>query len=92
VLSEVPTAREQGVDLVSVQWYGILAPAGTPRPIAERLVSELHKAVSAPDVKDKLATSGIDIVTSTPDQFRDLIRSETVRYAKVIKSAGITAE
>src|SRR5688572_1706968 len=92
VLPEVPTAREQGVDLVSVQWYGILTPAGTPRPIVERLVSELHKAVSAPDLKDKLAASGIDTVTSTPDQFRDLIRSETALFAKVVKAAGIKAE
>ena len=92
VLPEVPTAREQGVDLVSVQWYGMLAPAGTPRAIVDRLVSELHNAVSSPDVKDKLAASGIDTVTSTPEYFRDFIRSETALYAKVIKAAGITAD
>jgi tripartite-type tricarboxylate transporter receptor subunit TctC len=92
VLPEVPTAREQGVDLVSVQWYGILTAAGTPRGIVDRLVSELHKAISAPDVKERLAASGIDTVTSTPEQFRELIRSETARYAKVIKAAGIKAE
>src|SRR5688572_7325075 len=89
VLSDVPTAREQGVDLVSVQWYGILAAAGTPRPIAERLVSEIHKAVSSADVKDRLATHGVDTVTSTPEQFRELIRSETALFAKVVKAAGI---
>ncbi len=92
VLPEVPTAREQGVDLVSVLWYGILTSAGTPRPIVDRLVSELHKAVNSPDVKDRLAVSGIDTVTSTPEAFRELIRSETVRYAKVIKTAGIKPE
>src|SRR5215213_45033 len=92
VLSEVPTAREQGVDLVSVQWYGILTPAGTPRPIVDRLVSELHKAVNSAEVKEKLAASGIDTATSTPEQFRDFIRSETVLYAKIIKAAGIKAE
>jgi tripartite-type tricarboxylate transporter receptor subunit TctC len=92
VLPEVPTAREQGIDLVSVQWYGILTTAGTPRPVVDRLVSELHKALSAPEVKDRLAASGIDTVTSTPEQFRELIRSETARYAKVIKAAGIKAE
>jgi tripartite-type tricarboxylate transporter receptor subunit TctC len=92
VLSEVPTAREQGVDLVSVQWYGILTPAGTPKPIVDKLVTEIHKAVMSPDVKDKLAASGIDMVTSTPEQLRDVIRSDMVRYAKVIKEAGIRAE
>lgn len=92
VLSDVPTAREQGVDLVSVQWYGILTSAGTPRSIVDRLVSELHKAVSSPDLKEKLANAGIDTVTSTPEQFAELIRSETVRFAKVIKAAGIKPE
>ena len=92
VLSEVPTAREQGVDLVSVQWYGILTPTGTPRPIVDRLVTEIQKAVSSPDVKDKLGASGIDTVTSTPEQFRDLIRTETALFAKVVKAAGITPE
>jgi tripartite-type tricarboxylate transporter receptor subunit TctC len=88
----VPTAREQKVDLVSVQWYGMLVPVNTPRPITERLISELHKAVSAPELKEKLAISGIDAVTSTPEQLGELIRSETVRYATVIKAAGIKAE
>jgi tripartite-type tricarboxylate transporter receptor subunit TctC len=92
VLPDIPTAREQKVDLVSVQWYGMLVPAATPRPIAERLVSELHKAVSGRDLKEKLAISGIDTVTSTPEQFSELIRSETVQFAKVIKAAGIKPE
>ena len=92
VLPEVPTAREQGVDLVSVQWYGILTVAGTPRPIVDRLVSELHKAVTSPDLKEKLGTSGIDTVTSTPEQLRELIRSETALFAKLIKTAGIKPE
>jgi tripartite-type tricarboxylate transporter receptor subunit TctC len=86
---DVPTAREQGVDLVAVQWYGLLAPAGTPRPIVDRLVAEIHKAVLAPDLKTKLEASGIDTTTSTPEQFTELIRSDTVRYAKVVQAAGI---
>jgi tripartite-type tricarboxylate transporter receptor subunit TctC len=89
VLPDVPTAREQGVDLVTVQWYGMLAPAGTPRPIVDRLVSELHKAVHAPDLKTKFDASGIDTATSSPEQFTELIRSETARYAKIIQAAGI---
>jgi tripartite-type tricarboxylate transporter receptor subunit TctC len=92
VLPDVPTAREQGVDLVSVQWYGILAPAATPRPIVERLVTSLHKALSSPDLKEKLAAAGIDTVSSTPEQFGELMRVETARYEKVIKSAGIKAD
>jgi tripartite-type tricarboxylate transporter receptor subunit TctC len=86
---DVPTAREQGIDLVAVQWYGILAPAGTSRPIVDRLVAELHKAVQSPDLKTKLEASGIDTATSTPEQFAELIRVETKRYAKVVAAAGI---
>jgi tripartite-type tricarboxylate transporter receptor subunit TctC len=88
-LPDVPTALEQGVDLVAVQWYGMLAPAGTPRPIVDRLVSEIHKAVQSPDLKTKLEASGIDTTTSTPEQFTELIRTETTRYAKVVAAAGI---
>ena len=88
-LPDVPTAREQGVDLVTVQWYGVLAPAGTPRPIVDRLASDIQKAVRSPDVIAKLEAAGIDIATSTPEEFTELIRSETVRYAKIVKEAGI---
>jgi tripartite-type tricarboxylate transporter receptor subunit TctC len=92
VLPNVPTARDQGVDLVAVQWYGLLTPAGTPRPIVDRLVSEIHKAVLSPDLKSKFEASGIDTVTSTPEQFTELIRSEMIRYAKIVKAAGITID
>lgn len=88
-LPDVPTAREQGVDLVAVQWYGLLVPAGTPRPIVDRLVGEIHKAVQSPDLKSRLEASGIDTATSTPEQFTALIRSETARYAKIVQAAGI---
>lgn len=89
VLPDVPTAQEQGVDLVTVQWYGLLTRAGTPRPIVDRLVAEIQRAVQSPDLKAKFEASGVDPVTSTPEQFAELIRSETVRYAKVIEAIGI---
>jgi len=92
VLPNVPTARDQGVDLVTEQWYGLLTPAGTPRPIVDRLVSEIHKAVQSSDLKSKFEASGIDTATSTPEQFTELIRSEMVRYAKIVKAAGITID
>jgi tripartite-type tricarboxylate transporter receptor subunit TctC len=92
LVPDVPTAREQGVDLVAVQWYGLLTAAGTPRPIVDRLVAEIHKAVQSQDLKTRLQASGIDTVTSTPEQFTELIRSETVRYAKVVQAAGISLD
>jgi len=89
----VPTAKEAGVDNYEVPiWYGILAPAGTPRDIINRLNLELNKVVTAPDVRERLTTAGVEPMTNTPEQFASFIRSETVRYAKVIKDAGIKPE
>ncbi|MBI2296164.1 MAG: tripartite tricarboxylate transporter substrate binding protein [Betaproteobacteria bacterium] len=92
-LPDVPTAKEAGVDdfVISI-WYGILAPAGTPREIVNRLNSELHKALASADLKQRLAASGVEPLTSTPEQFANHIKSEIVRYAKVIKDAGIKAQ
>lgn len=92
-LPNVPTSREAGVDnFVMPIWYGFLAPAGTPRPIIDRLNGELRKALASADLKVRLAASGVEPATSTPDDFADFIKSETVRFAKVIKDAGIKAQ
>jgi tripartite-type tricarboxylate transporter receptor subunit TctC len=92
-LPEVPTAKEAGIEGFEVPiWYGILAPAGTPREIITRLNAELVKALAAPDTREKLASIGIEPMTDTPEQFAAFIRSETERYAKVIKAAGIKGE
>ncbi len=92
-MPDVPTSREAGIEGFEVPiWYGILAPAGTPREIITRLNAELVKALSAPDLKEKLAGIGIEPKTDTPEQFAAFIKSETERYAKVIKAAGIKGE
>jgi len=92
-LPEVPTMKESGVDdFVVPIWYGILAPAGTPREIVNRLNSEIHKALASADLKQRLANSGVEPLVSTPEQFAEFIKSEIVRYAKVIKDAGIKIE
>ena len=89
-MPNVPTAKESGFDNFVVDiWYGILAPAGTPQPIVNRLNSEINKALAAPDLKDRLLTAGIQPLGTTPEQFGSFIKSEAVRYAKVIKDAGI---
>jgi tripartite-type tricarboxylate transporter receptor subunit TctC len=92
-LPDVPTAKESGVDdfVVSI-WYGMLAPAGTPRDYINRLNAEIRKALASPDMKQRLAASGVDPLVSTPDEFANHIKSETVRYAKIIKDAGIKAQ
>jgi tripartite-type tricarboxylate transporter receptor subunit TctC len=92
-LPDVPTAKEAGFDNFVVDiWYGILGPAGLPANILTRLNTEINKALAAPDMKDKLVAAGIQPVGNTPEQFASFIKSETVRFAKVIKEAGIKAE
>lgn len=89
-LPNVPTAKEAGVNNFEVAvWYGILMPGGTPREIVARLNQEITKALAAPDLRERLSTAGIDPWPSTAEQFADFIKSETARYAKVIKAAGV---
>jgi tripartite-type tricarboxylate transporter receptor subunit TctC len=93
VLLNVPTAKEAGVaDFVVPFWTGILGPAGMPREIVNQLNAEIHKALSSADLKKRLAASGVETLVSTPERFADFIKSETARYARVIKDAGIKAE
>jgi tripartite-type tricarboxylate transporter receptor subunit TctC len=92
-LPDVPTTREQGFANFEISvWYGMLAPAGTPREIINRLNTELTKAVTAADMKPKLAQAGVEPLTSTPEEFGNFIRSEATRFEKVIKEAGIKGE
>jgi tripartite-type tricarboxylate transporter receptor subunit TctC len=92
-LPDVPTTKEAGVENLEVPiWYGILAAAATPRDIITRLNGELTKALTSADLKERLAGAGIEPMTSTPEQFGNFTRSENVRFAKVIKDAGIKPE
>jgi tripartite-type tricarboxylate transporter receptor subunit TctC len=89
----VPTTKEQGFANFEISvWYGILAPAGTPRDIINRLSTELGKAVHAPDMKPRFAQAGVDPLSSTPEEFGRFIQSEATRFGKVIKEAGIKGE
>ena len=91
--TDIPTIAEAGVaGYEAVQWYGILAPAGTPRPIIDRLHADTVKALQQKDVREKLATDGAEPVGSTPEQFAAYIKSETEKWAKVVKAAGIKPE
>lgn len=93
VLPELPTIAESGMPgFETTSWHGILVPAKTPKAIATRLHDELVKMLGQPDVRARLASEGIDAIGNTPQEFAAYIRSETVKYAKVIKQAGITAE
>lgn len=92
-LAKVPTSKEAGIDnFVVPVWYGILVPGATPRDIVNRLNAELGKIAAMPDVKERLAAAGIEPYHGTPERFATFIRSEAVRYAEVIKNAGIKPE
>jgi tripartite-type tricarboxylate transporter receptor subunit TctC len=93
VIPDTPTAAQAGVENFEVPiWYGMLAPAATPREIIVRLNTELTKTLTLPEMKERLGAAGIEPMTSTPEQFAAFIKSETARYAKVIKDAGIKPE
>jgi tripartite-type tricarboxylate transporter receptor subunit TctC len=92
-IPEVPTAQEAGVDnFVMPLWYGVLAPAATPRAIIDRLNAELHKALASPELKERLANAGVEPLTNTPEQFAEFIKAEMVRNAKIVKDAGIKVQ
>ena len=90
---DIPTAKESGVDdFVMSTWYGLFAPHGTPRDIVTRLHRESVKAMEDPSVRERLTATGVEIWLGTPEQLAAMVRSETTRYAAIIKQAGIRAE
>ncbi len=93
-LPEMPTMQEAGMkDFDISQWLGVLAPAGTPRAIVERLNAEIVKAMHAPDVRERIVTQGgNEIVTGSAEDFALLIRKELQQYAKLVKDANIPAQ
>ena len=92
-LPEVPTVAEAGLPNFEVTtWYGVLAPAGTPRPIIARLNAELVKAMHSPEMRERLAGIGTDPVTSTPEEFAAYIQAEIGKWGEVIRKAGLKAD
>ncbi len=93
VLPDVPTAAEAGLQNFEVTtWYGLLAPAGTPRPIIMRLNASLARTMNAPDLQERLATLATEPLTSTPEEFGDLIKRETAKWGQVVRDAGLQAD
>jgi tripartite-type tricarboxylate transporter receptor subunit TctC len=93
LIPEVPTAAEAGLaDFDVTTWYGILAPAGTPRPIIQRLNGELTNMMQAPEIKERLGALGTDPLTSTPEEFGAYIKQEIAKWGDVIRKAGLHAE
>ena len=89
----LPTVAESGVPGYEVTaWYGVSAPAKTPRAIVDRLHAEIVRAVNSPDLRERLTTQGADPIHLTPEQYTVFIQNEIAKWAKVIKAAGIKGE
>src|SRR5262245_9216064 len=89
--ADVPTGEEAGVKgFVVTTWYGGFAPAGTPPAIVARLHADINRAMQAPGTRERLVEVGFDgTVTRTPEEFAAMVRDDIVRYAKVVKDAGL---
>ena len=92
-LPDVPTVAESGLPgFEASNWFGLMTPAGTPADIVARLNAETAKALQAPEVRARLVGLGCEIQSSTPQEFQALLRSETEKWAKVIKASGAKVE
>ena len=93
-MPDVPTVAEagglKGYDISS--WMGVVAPAGTPAEIVNRLNTTMAKIVTPPDFKERFATLGFEPVVNTPEEFSAFIKAEVEKFAKLAKAAGVKPE
>jgi tripartite-type tricarboxylate transporter receptor subunit TctC len=88
-LPDLPTIRESGLPIEATGWYGVLAPAGTPKAIVDRLHAAVIKTIKAPAMDAKMEAQGVETVGSTPQEFAAKIREEWTKWGRVIASAGL---
>ena len=92
-LPDIPTVAEQGLSgFEAISWAGVCAPGGTPRPIVDRLYSEIGKVLKVPDIRDRLLRDGIEPIGSTPEQFLQHTRSEAAKWGRVVRDARVKVE
>jgi tripartite-type tricarboxylate transporter receptor subunit TctC len=93
LLKDVPTVAESGVpNFEATAWYGVVAPAGVPKDIIAKLNGEMLRVLKLPDIRERLAEMGSDFVGGTPEQFGQLIKSEIVKWGKVVRESGARAD
>ena len=86
---ELPTIAESGLPGFDIStWFGIFVPAGTPRPVVDRLHAEFTRALAAPDVRERMLALGAEPVGSTPEQFTAYVKAEAAKYAKLVRTSG----
>ena len=92
-MPELPTIAESGLPGYDIgTWWGLLAPAKTPRPIVDRIAAAMRKVTAIPSVKERFAAGGIAAQSNLPDEFAAMIKSEVVRYRELASAAGVQAE
>lgn len=92
-LPDVGTVREQGVNMVSLNWFAVVAPARVPASVTDRLHRALLQAAQSPDLKERLDTLAVEPYThATPDAFQKFVRDESARWGKVVKDSNIAAQ
>lgn len=93
LLPEVPTMSEAGVaGYALTNWFGLLAPAGTPREVVAKVHADVTKILREPDIQKKIADMGADVVGNSPEEFGAAMRAESAQWAEIIRSANIKAE
>jgi len=90
---EVPTIAEAGVPgFEYMTWYGMLVPAGTPRPIVERIQADTAKIIQAPQTRGRFSTQGLDVYGNAPSEFQAYLGAELAKWDKVIRATGVRVE
>jgi len=93
LLPDVPTVAESGLPGFEVgSWYGFHAPAGTPKPILDKLNAEMVKWLNTPEMRERLAGVGADVVASTPGRYTEFIQSEMKKWQTIIRATGVKVE
>jgi tripartite-type tricarboxylate transporter receptor subunit TctC len=89
LLPNVPTASESGLPhFEASSWFGLVVPAATPKEIVRQINAELKKIAQLPDVREKLASQGLDTLNSTPEKFEEIIRDDYAKWGKVVRASG----
>ena len=92
-LPNVPTLKEQGFHSYEpMGWFGLLLPAGTPKPVVDKFSVETQRILKLPDVREKLAADGAEASVNRPEEFTAYIRAEIAKWGKLVRDGGITAE
>jgi tripartite-type tricarboxylate transporter receptor subunit TctC len=91
-LPDVPTITESGLAFVTESWFGVVAPAKTPRAIVLQLNKDINEILNTADIRERFLRQGAEVVGGTPEDFQKLMQAEYVRYQKLVKDAGISTQ